>query len=106
MKRAGEVDLSAALSGEARKYREQRQNCKATDFDFVPLTFEATGGHSKKEDQVAHYLLQQKQIYLGVPSRSQPHASGNSSPSPSGAATPSRSRAASRRCTGVPKLNV
>ena len=50
-----------------RASTEQRQNCKAAGFDFVPLAFEATGGHSKKVDQVAHYLLQQKQIYLGVP---------------------------------------
>jgi hypothetical protein len=54
----------AATVGERRKLKEQADLPRHA---FVPLAFEATGGHTTLVEQVMHYILEQKQIMTGVP---------------------------------------
>ena len=67
VKRSAKTDLAAALNGEDRKDKELRLLLDQAGVDFIPLAFEATGGHSATVEPVAHYFLRQHALYSSTP---------------------------------------
>ena len=64
---AAKYDLNTALDAEDRKNREQKDDLNALDFDFLPLAFESTGGHTEAVEVLVNYICQQKAIMTNVP---------------------------------------
>jgi hypothetical protein len=67
VKKAAKTDLAAALDGEKRKEREHESALEALGYDFFPLAFEATGGHSPDILPIVHYFVSQNALMTGVP---------------------------------------
>jgi len=67
VKGAAKSDLVAALSGENRKEADHEGDLNARGYDFIPLAFEATGGHSLVVNPIAHYLISQRAFMQGIP---------------------------------------
>ncbi len=67
IKRSAKEELAAAMAGETRKEKEQKSDLEKLGYDFIPLAFEATGGHSPTVAPIAHYFLSQKAIMTGIP---------------------------------------
>lgn len=64
---AGRKDLYTAMQAEARKNKKHKENLEQVKYDFIPLAFETTGGHSPNVTPVVHYLLDQKAKMTGIP---------------------------------------
>ena len=67
VKRSAKDELAAAMSGETRKDKELKDRCDSANYDFVPLSFEAMGGHSETILPLAHYLVTQKSFMKNIP---------------------------------------
>jgi hypothetical protein len=67
VKKAAKSDLAAALSGEKRKEYDHEKDLNEVGYDFIPLAFEATGGHSPELLPIVHYFVAQKALMTGVP---------------------------------------
>ena len=67
IKGASKRPLAAALAAEKRKYKEQKQDLEKLGYDFIPLPFETTGGHTDLVATLVHYLAQQKAVMAGIP---------------------------------------
>jgi hypothetical protein len=67
VKRSAKTDLYAAFSGEDRKVKELKDSLDRAGYDFIPLAFEATGGHSPLVDPVAHYFISQHALMSQIP---------------------------------------
>ena len=67
VKSAAKSDFAAALSGENPKEAEHEANLNKVGIDFIPLAFEATGGHSSMVTPIAHYFIAQNSLMHGVP---------------------------------------
>ena len=65
--RSAKEPLAAAMSGETRKMKEFDRKVKEIGYEFVPLAFETTGGHSPTVAPVAHYLITQKALMKNIP---------------------------------------
>src|SRR5690606_28424424 len=65
--RSAKEPLAAAMSGEARKMKEFDRKVKEIGYEFVPLAFETTEGHSPTVAPVAHYLIAQKALMKNIP---------------------------------------
>ena len=57
----------AALRGEERKNSEYAQLLANSGYDFIPLSFSATGGCTPKTQQVIKWLIHQKAIVSNTP---------------------------------------
>lgn len=64
---AANKDLAAALDGAATKNRLYEDLMHERGLDFVPLAFEATGGHAPKVAEVVHLILRQQANVSNIP---------------------------------------
>jgi len=67
VKRSAKTELAAAVSGEERKDNELKDLLEKAGYDFIPLAFEATGGHSPTVLPVAHYFISQRALMTNTP---------------------------------------
>ena len=67
--RAASVPLHSALEGEKEKLKEQERDLDRRDWDFFPLAFETTGGHTDNVvSLVGHIVAQRVQLTSASPS--------------------------------------
>lgn len=67
LNRAAKEPLAAAMSGEDRKMKEFDEKVRSIGYEFIPLAFETTGGHSPTVAPFAHYLIRQKSLMRNLP---------------------------------------
>jgi hypothetical protein len=62
IKRTSKGPLVAALNGTKRKVKENKERLDSKGYDFLALSFEATGGCTEETEQCLLYILSQKAI--------------------------------------------
>ena len=67
VRKAAATPLAAAEDGNARKKAENDARLLKAGFSFIPLAFEATGGHAPEVETVVHYLAERKAAVTGLP---------------------------------------
>jgi hypothetical protein len=67
VRRAARNGLATAQQASRRKDREQADDLRDLNYDFMPLPFETTGGHTPEVAILVHYIAQQKEIMTGIP---------------------------------------
>lgn len=65
--KAAKNDLASAQSGDDRKMKDHFTDLDNRGIDFIPLAFEATGGHCPEVKNIAHYFISQHALMTGIP---------------------------------------
>jgi len=67
IRNAAHTDLYSAEQAAKRKEKEQAEDLQDLNYDFMPLPFETTGGHTQEVAVLVHYIAKQKELMTGIP---------------------------------------